>query len=195
MYLYLLRQPFIDVSSLETLARSFAVTTRCLSAVTAATSIVPLGFVIALKQFDDLLSGKCRIIVPCTDGVNDCLTSQSITRSAEATAVLDALRENKWPKLEELSMPACVPEGFNSNLGTTLQRGAGSNLRCIEVSYDSLESMHDFARVLCEGACPKLQSVYLGQITEDASSVHHIDELTTSLNGRGIKLRHFRDFW
>ena len=125
------------------------------------------------------------------DGVSGSLTYQSTTRSDEAMDVLDALRDNKWPKLEKLDVSSGehLPEGFVSNLAEVLQKGGGSNLREIEVFCDSVERLLELGQVLLEGACPKLQILRLALRESGASSVrHHIDELQSRLSERGIRL-------
>ena len=105
-----------------------------------------------------------------------------LSRSAEAAAVLEALREDKWPKLEELKVDVeCLPEGFGRNLAEILQGGAGSNLEVIEVSCDSLESLGEVVRVLREGACPKLRWLYVGLKDSDPSSRRRVKGLSSSL--------------
>ena len=54
------------------------------------------------------------------------LIPQFITRSAEATVVLDAVRENRWPKLELLDTDTdFLPEEYSSNLAPVLEGGGG----------------------------------------------------------------------
>ena len=129
------------------------------------------------------------------------LTSQSTTRSAEATTVLDALRDNRWPSLEKLNAKTdCLPDGFDGNLSTVLEGGAGSNLRRIDLRCDSVESMREVGRVLRDGACPKLQSliVYLKTAATDFTDSSEdeatcIEELRTWLSERGIRVNNLKD--
>lgn len=135
-----------------------------------------------------------RIVAPCTDVLSGSLTSLPITRSAEAIAVLDALRENKWPKLEDLNVnTGWFPEDFNIRIAKALEGGAGSNLGRLEVLCDSVESVREVGRVLCGGACPKLRSLYVcleqkgGDDSWEGEEVC-LKELKTRLSGRGIVL-------
>ena len=121
--------------------------------------------------------------------VSRSLTFRSITRSDEATALLDALRDNKWPKLEKLNVNSShLPEGFVSNLANIVQGGACSSVTKIEVFCDSRERGLELGQVLLEGACPKLEMLCLALKESGASSARYIDGLKSRLSGRGITL-------
>ena len=85
----------------------------------------------------------------------------------------------------------CIPEGFTSNLAEVLEGGGGSNLGEIELFCNSVEDEREFARVLCEGACPKLYYLYVYVVARGDSCRRYISELRTLLSGRGIKLTNF----
>ena len=79
-------------------------------------------------------------------------------------------------------MTDLLPDGFDGNLATVLEGGAGSNLQRIDLRCDSVESMREIGRVLRDGACPKLQSLCV-DLKKDA---------TDSLDDRDVCIEELR---
>ena len=110
------------------------------------------------------------------------------------TAIFDALREEKWPKLEKLKI-----EGHNIvnnecvfRLAGILEGGGGGNLRSLEVyGVPDDESVHVLGRVLHEGACPKLRSLYVHLREEGARATEErscVEEVRALLRQKGIRV-------
>ena len=110
------------------------------------------------------------------------------------TAIFDALRDGKWPKLEKLEIKRHkTPDEWGLRLAAILEGGAGGNLRRLAL-YDVPDAIvRELGRVLHEGACPKLRSlgVYVlpvGAVTYEATDC--IKEVRALLRERGIRVNH-----
>ena len=75
-------------------------------------------------------------------------------------AIFNALREAKWPKLENLLIGGPnMPDEWVFQLAGILEGGAGGNLRSLRLYCPPDESLRELGRVLRDGACPKLRSL------------------------------------
>ena len=118
------------------------------------------------------------------------------------TALLAALRDGQWPKLETLQILRYeADEGLLYELASVLEEGGGVNLKDLDIDCASVESMRSrLGCVLHAGACPKLKSLNVTvpdefgfkERREDKQEVEEmkrcLDDLNFSLRKRGINV-------